>query len=153
MRIPLIPQWNRRPRMPRPLRQAMAELEQLAREPVEYTIDLTSITDGLRTRIGGHAPDLDDVRFRQAVDDYIRHSIDELKAGLHARHDGYMDRLDRLEVMVRPYLDRARTMAHNTRSNLSHMDAAVTNALDQLSDPETPIYDPRETDPPREPRP
>ncbi|RSM64705.1 hypothetical protein DMB66_18840 [Actinoplanes sp. ATCC 53533] len=139
--------------MPRPLRHAMAELEQLSREPVEYTIDLTPIIDSLREHIGDQAPDPEDVRFRQAVDDYILHSIDEVKAGLHARHDGYMDRLDRLEVLVRPYLDRAVTMSRNTRSQLSDMDAAVTNALDQLSDPETPIYDPRETDPPREPRP
>ncbi|MDY7083622.1 MAG: hypothetical protein SYR96_00810 [Actinomycetota bacterium] len=152
MRIPLIPRWNRRPRMPRPLRHAMAELERLSREPVDYTIDLTPIAEGLRARIS-HAPDPEDARFRQAVDDYIRHSIDEIKAGLHARHDSYMDRFDRLEVMVKPYLDRARTMSHNTRNQLSHMDAAVTNALDQLSDPETPIYDPRENDPPREPRP
>jgi len=153
MRLPSMPALSRRRRMPRPLRQAMRELDRLTRERVEYAVDLNPIRDGLRELIGDHAPDVADVQFRQAVDDYIRSSIAEIKASMHSRHDGVLSRLDRLEVLVRPYLALAGTLAHDRRSRLSHLDAAVTNALDQLSDPETPIYDPRVPDPPREPRP
>jgi hypothetical protein len=153
MRLKLIPVWARSMRMPRALKQAMRDLDQLSQEPVDHTIDLDPIRDGLLRLIGDHPPNLADPDFRRVVDEYITSSITEIHAGIQARHATFLDRYDGLEVMVRPYRERAETLARDRGKRLADLDAAVTNALDQLSDPETPIYDPRVPYQPRETRP
>ncbi|PRX17249.1 hypothetical protein CLV67_11625 [Actinoplanes italicus] len=137
--------------MPGALRRVMRELEQLSR--TDLTVDLQHIEQALMELIARHARDMSDDQLREAVEDYIVNSMNEMRTGQRIRHRAAQDRFDRLEVMVRPYLEETGTLARDRHNRLSHMDAAVTHALDQLSDPETPIYDPRDPEPPREPRP
>jgi hypothetical protein len=151
VRISLVPKWMRRRPMPRALKQAMRELDQLAQ--TDWNVDLRPTRQDLMDLIARHAPDMDDDQLRDAVASYIQSSINEMRTGQLIRHRAAHDRFDRLEVLVRPYLEETGTLARDRHNRLSHLDAAVTHALDQLSDPETPIYDPRDPEPPREPRP
>jgi hypothetical protein len=137
--------------MPGALRRVMSELEELSR--TDWTVDLQHTRQALMELIARHARDMSDDQLREAVENYIEHSMNELRDGQHIRHRAARDRFDQLEVMVRPYLEETGTLARDRHNRLSHMDAAVTHALDQLSDPETPIYDPRDPEPAREPRP
>ncbi|MEV6343258.1 hypothetical protein [Actinoplanes sp. NPDC051851] len=154
MRFPSLRPW-RRDRPPAALVRALHELGRLSAEPVEYEVDadLKRIREGLVQLIGDWVPDEGDAAISRSVEEYITSSIARLKADMHVRHDEFLNRYDKLEAEVQPYVDRAATLRDDRYQDLRAMTGAVSHALDRLSDPETPIYDPRDTDEPGEPRP
>jgi hypothetical protein len=78
----------------------------------------------------------------EAIDEYVDTFISNWRGRMLGRHRQVLNRLDVLEVRVKPYLDRSDALHADDMSRLDHLDGAVTHALDRVSDPDTPFMDP-----------
>jgi hypothetical protein len=81
----------------------------------------------------------------EIVDSYAVEFLETLRA----KHAARLNQLDGMEQRIRPYLVQAQTLVSDEYRRLLYLDAAVMNALDRVSDPETPIFDPRTPEPKR----
>lgn len=135
---------NRIPRMPRDLRKVMAELQSVHTEPEPDLVhDLSQLLDALRERIHAavRAGNTEE-QITQTIDAYVDTFISNWKGRMLSRHRQVLNRLDVLEVRVKPYLDRSDALHADDMSRLDHLDGAVSHALDRVADPDTPFMDP-----------
>jgi hypothetical protein len=122
----------------------MAELQQVHDEPEpDLNHDLERLVDGIKQRLQAavYAGTPDD-KITEAIDQYIDSFISNWRGRMLSRHRHVLNRLDVLEVRVKPYLDRSDALHADDLSRLDHLDGAVSHALDRVADPDTPFMDP-----------
>ena len=125
------------------LRRVERELSKLAVPAPADVLGLNRVRAELERLIGPLILNGADDQTITVIDDLVDAYIEEFLETLRRRHDARISSLDLLENRIRPYLAQARVMTSDGQSRLADLNAAVINALDQVSDPETPILDPR----------
>lgn len=143
---------NRHPSMPRGLRRVVKSLSEIA-DRRDHALDLTQARGELRRLVDAMAPEHVDEEIYTAIDRYVDSYVSDFLRDMHERHSVQLNELDRLEIRVRPYLERADALNHDEHSRLTHLDAAVMQALALLGDPDTPLHDSIPHQPRRERRP
>lgn len=135
---------NRTLRMPRDLRKVMAELVAVHAEPEpDLEHDFDRLIGGVKDRV--HAAvraGSSDEQITQVIDAYIDTFLSNWKGRMLRDHRRVLNRLDLLEVRVKPYLERSDALHSDDMSRLGDLDGAVSHALDRVSDPDTPFTDP-----------
>jgi hypothetical protein len=136
--------------MRRDMRYVERALRELTKPQDDDVLDIAKVRYELERLIGAIPPDRMDASLYEAIDEFVDSHVAEFLRRMRERHDDQLGRLDRLRIKVVPYALQAKALIHNEVSVLRYLDAAVTNALDWVANPETPLRDPRVPDEPRE---
>jgi hypothetical protein len=113
-------------------------------------LDMGKVRYDIDRLIGTMPFDRVDDSVYQMIDGLIDSYLADFLHRMRAEHDLRIGELDRLRIKVEPYLRQAKALMHDDLSLLGYLDAAVTNALDRVADPETPLIDTRPPELPRE---
>lgn len=136
--------------MRRDLWQVDRTLRRIDQQPPEAdALDTARVRAELKEQIGLISSVGEDETTWADLDEIVDSYVVEFLRTLRAKHTAQLSRLDELEKRVRPYLVQARTLVSDEYRRLLYLDAAVMNALDRVSDPEIPIFDPRTPEPKR----
>lgn len=141
-----------RPLTPLALRGVVRRLRRIEarRDPA---LDLAKVRAQVRRLVAELTPGYDPEAVQAEIESYIDTFIYDFLRPLERRHHSCLGQLDHLEAKVQAYLEEAGALNLDVYSQLTHLDGAVTHALDRVSDPDTPFNDHIPQQRPRKERP
>jgi hypothetical protein len=130
-----------RPMTPLVLRGVIKRLRQVESMP-EPALNFDQLRPAIRAIVEKMAPETADGLVIAAVDAHIASCIHEFWRAAQQHHNLTIAQLDELMVQMRSYLREVDGLNEDVYSQFTHINGAVTHALDRVSDPDTPFYDP-----------
>lgn len=130
-----------RPMTPLVLRGVIKRLRSVESLP-EPTLNFDQLRPAIRRIVEEMAPSNTDGMVIAAVDAHIASCIHEFWRAAQQHHNLTIAQLDELMVQMHSYLREVDGLNDDVYSQFTHLNGAVTHALDRISDPDTPFYDP-----------
>lgn len=127
------------------VRRVIRRLEAIAgrhEQRREIRLDIDAARAELESIVKRMAPDRVDEDLLVALERFVDSFVSDFRREAYERYSADLNELDLLETKLRPYLDWADEVNAEERSKLTHMDGAVSHALDRVVDPDTPYRDP-----------
>ncbi|GAA3039869.1 hypothetical protein [Actinokineospora globicatena] len=131
--------WSKR--VPRSLEQRVRDLEKRALPDMEVA-DLTKDIDTKVVAIKDMATQGRDVDPIPSITDYVRAHTAEWELRTKSKHNEYLAEIGGVEAEAKALVEYRRIRWEDQRDLLDDLDAAVSHALERVTNPDTPYHEP-----------
>ena len=130
-----------RPMTPLVLRGVVKRLRKVENEP-EPVLSLDQLRSEVRGIVERMAVSYSDGLILAEVNSFLAAKIHEFWRDAQRHHNHTMADLNLLTAQVNAYIAEMHRLNDDVDSRFGHINGAVTHALDRISDPDTPYFDP-----------
>ncbi len=131
----------RPPRLPRIIRRVERRLRGIHHRP-ERRLDLSELRRELAVRVAALAPEQRGPAAVEVLDAYVDTYISDWLSGMRGRHSAVLNEIDLLEVHVSRAREMLLALHEDQSARLADLEGAVSHALERVTDPDAPSYEP-----------